>query len=185
MNINVRLNAKSIESAIKKIEAYQKRIDRLIPNFLTACAEKVRDLANANISAYEYDTEIIAEITSLASWVIETTQDGVVTLRNTSEKATYIEFGVGQIGEGTHTEAQKAGYQYDINSHGAKGWGFYVGEGESLDLRQPYYNETYKGDKFWVWTKGEPATMFAFNALMEFREKELYKGIWNDLVKDL
>lgn len=184
MKIKVQLNAKSIDKAIKKIEAYQKRIENLKPDFLKACAEKVSELANNNISEYEYDAPIIAEIKSGWRTKKGDTENSII-LYNESEKATYIEFGVGQVGAGTHSKADKAGYQYDIHAHGTKGWGFYVDEGDSLDLRQPYYFDFYKGDKFWIWTKGEPATMFLFNAFMDFVDRELYKDIWNKLVKDL
>lgn len=192
MKIKVQLNAKSIDKAIKKIEAYQKRIENLKPDFLKACAEKVAELANNNISEYEYDAPIIAEIKSGWRTKKGDTENSII-LYNESEKATYIEFGVGQVGAGTHSEADEAGYEYDINAHGDKGWRFPIGEDDNLDLREPYYTQAfqtrksgkYGGAYFVIKTKGEPATMFLFNAFMDFKDRELYKDIWNKLVKDL
>lgn len=178
MKITVGLSPKSIDKAIKQIEWYRKHFVRLIPKMLSRFADRVAELANEKIEGFDYDAETIAGIKS--GWVKEDSEGGLlVTLSNTYEKAVYIEFGVGQVGaEKSHENAEKAGYQYDINSHGNKGWEFYIGD-EPLDLQRGYYYDIYKPNqnKFLIWTKGSPSTMFLFQAAMDFVDKKEFVPI--------
>lgn len=180
MKITVGLSTKSIDKAIKQVEWYRKHFVRLIPKMMSRFADRVAELANEKIGIYDdqYDSEIIEGIKG--GWVKEESEGGLlVTLSNTYNKAVYIEFGVGQVGaEQSHENAGKAGYQYDKNSHGDKGWGFYIGD-EPLDLQRGYYYDFYKynQNKFWIWTKGSPSTMFLYHAAMDFVDKEEFVPI--------
>lgn len=182
--IKVGYSEKSIDEAIKQLRKYQKKIENFIPDFLEACANKVIELANQNIEKYEFDSEIISGIQS--GWTKKKGENTLL-LENTNNKAVYIEFGVGQVGaQSSHDDAEKAGYRYDINNHGSEGWGFYLNEGEAVDILGGLYQaEIVGGNRLHIYTKGSPATMFAFNALMDFKDNEMYVDIAKQLLKGL
>ena len=50
---------------------------------------------------------------------------------NTSEEATYAEFGTGVIGKGSPYPNNALGWQYDVNEHGERGWR-YIGQSGTL-----------------------------------------------------
>lgn len=191
MKIHVGYTEKAIDKAIKQVEEYRKRFQELIPNFLHKCGEKIIELANEKIAAYDFDGEIINEIQS--GWYIQpvsnTKKGASVTIRNRSEKATYIEFGVGQVGATqSHEIADKVHYGYDIQEHGNNGWYFYVNPNEGIDILNGLYQAEDLGgkrDRLRVHTKGSPATMFAFNAVQDFMDNKMYEPIWKELIKGL
>ena len=183
INIDL-LDLRTLDKALKQIEQYQKRLRELIPEFLKACAETVRDMANNIISGLPYESDIISGLQN--SWKTETTDDGqVVTLINNYDKAVYIEFGTGLVGKTKqHKEADEAGYQYDVNGHGAKGWRFIHSGDEPLDVPDRYYSDTksinHTGMWFSVHTTGAPATMFLYQAATEFAERKVYERVWKE-----
>lgn len=192
MQVNIDLlDLRTVDKAIKQIEQYQKRIQtELIPEFLKRCAETVRDMANNIISGLPYESEIISGLQN--SWKTETTDDGkVVTLINEYDKAVYIEFGTGIVGSNdAHEMASESGYKYDVKNHGQKGWRFtrHVDDGEPLDLPNGSYTIKtlgHTGMWFDIRTQGAPATMFLYNAAMNFLEDKVYERIWQRMAKDL
>ena len=73
-----------------------------------------------------------------------------VGIKNMQEKWTYHEYGTGIVGsQNPHVaEAlQQAGWKYDVNNHGEKGWIYPVENGE------------------YRWTKGQPASKEFWKAL--------------------
>lgn len=73
-------------------------------------------------------------------------------IKNDELKAMFREYGTGIVGsQNPHVaEAlQKAGWKYDVNQHGEKGW---------------YYP---KGDGTFGWTKGQPANKKFYEALQK------------------
>lgn len=178
MKITVGLSPKSIDKAIKQVEWYRKHFVRLIPKMLSRFADRVAELANEKIEGFDYDAETIAGIKS--GWVKEDSEGGLlVTLSNTYEKAVYIEFGVGQVGEQSpHKSAEEAGYDYDRNAHGNKGWAFQSKEGSPVDLQRKDYKVFYKNNsEFWIRTRGSGSTMFLYNAAMDFVDKKEFVPI--------
>lgn len=79
----------------------------------------------------------------------------VAGIENKESKWTYKEYGTGIVGsQNPHVaEAlQQAGWKYDVNNHGEKGWIYPVGNGE------------------YRWTKGQPATKKFYQALNKAEE---------------
>ena len=189
--IEVGLSKSSIEKAIKDIEQYQKKINDLIPTFFEKCADAISNLANRRLSSTRFEEGIIADIES--SWKFD--KENLI-LENTSNKAVYVEFGVGQVGgEEGHPAAQEAGYQYNIPSNykrwdtrtGQTVWWFSAPIG-SVDIidDDKYRLDSFRGGKgVVIKTAGQPATMFLFNAVQDFIDSEKYKEIWKELIKGL
>lgn len=81
-------------------------------------------------------------------------------IKNENSKWAYKEYGTGIVGsQNPHVaEAlQQAGWKYDVNNHGEKGWVYPVGNGE------------------YRWTKGQPASKEFWKALE--RAEELFPDI--------
>lgn len=75
-------------------------------------------------------------------------------IQNKQSKWAYKEYGTGIVGsQNPHVaEAlQQAGWKYDINSHGEKGW-------------------VYPTENGYKWTKGQPASKEFWNALIKAEE---------------
>lgn len=186
MKINIGYSTKSIDKALKKIEEYRKQIVNFIPNFFQACADKIIELANNNLDNTDYYADVKEEIKS--HWQPIRKEKNSYILENTSEKSVYVEFGVGMVGEvSPHKNAEEAGYEYDVNAHGNKGWSFIVWYDDMIDLPKGSYKFGYnkKNDYFIVRTKGAPSTMFVYQALQDFIDGEMYVDIAKQLLKGL
>lgn len=184
--IEVGLSKSSIEKAIKEIEQYQKNVLSAISEILERSADKIISLANERIAAYDFDQEIITGIQS--GWEKEKGKDGLsLILKNTNDKAVFLEFGVGQVGQAnSHEQAEAAGYEYDKNAHGNEGWNFYVGADEGVDIVGGLYEAQLLGNnRFRIYTKGSPATMYLFNAAMDFCDKGMIEPIAKQVIKEL
>lgn len=185
VNINL-LDLRTVDKAIKQIEQYQKRMQtELIPEFLKRCAEALIEIANKNIAGLPYESDIISGLQN--SWKTETSDDGkVVTLINEYDKAVYIEFGTGIVGKTqSHKEAEEAGYQYDVNGHGEKGWRFIHLVDEPIDLPESSYSGKaidHTGMWFNIHTTGAPASMFLYQAATNFIEYKVYKRVWKEFI---
>ena len=104
-------------------------------------------------------------------------KNGVATLINEYQKAVYVEFGTGIVGEeNPHKMASSAGYEYNVDSpyKDEQGrWTFYA-DLEELDLPIKgddraditYFNEPNRNStRMLIRTSGAPATMFVFTAV--------------------
>lgn len=196
MKINIDYDKKSIDNAIKQIEEYQKRLQNIIPSFLRLCAQRVQEIAAERLSAIGIGTNIETEI--LLNWHIDDSDKNRVILENTSDKATYVEFGVGEIGAGSpHDLAEEQGYKYNIpskykwtNSKGQAHWYISFHSTADIDLPKQYYErlttEEYANrSRIYIRTQGQPATMFLFNAMIDFIDKEEFVPIIGKLLKGL
>lgn len=184
------LDLRTVDKAIKQIEEYQKRVQNLIPDFLKACVEAVRDKANNYIGNFGYDSETVSAIQN--GW--KPIEKGNPTiLENAYDKAVYIEFGTGIVGSNeAHEMASESGYAYDVNAHGEKGWSFVVSSDEyadGVDLPEKYYKKgktDHTGMWFSIRTKGAPATMFLYQSAMDlFQVDKGHERIWKELTKRL
>lgn len=183
ININL-LDLRTLDKALKQIEQYQKRLRELIPDFLKACAETVRDMANNIVDTLGYDEIIKSGIKN--GWLpIE--KGETVVLENAYDKAVYIEFGTGLMGSAhAHDEARESGYEYDVKKHGMKGWNFVYDANEGLDVLnvdENNFTRLTKGKKAGmviVHTVGAPASMFLYQAATEFAERKVYERVWKE-----
>ena len=197
MKINIGYSTKSIDEALKQIEEYQKRLNNLIPSFLRNCAQKVQDIASEKLRLVGLGANIEAEI--LANWHIDDSDKTRVILENTSQKASYVEFGVGQVGaENPHPVSGEQAYQYNMSSphkwnnpySGETQWYISFHSMEDIDLAETYY-EPLTEPKYvnrrhkYIRTSGQSATMFLFNAMQDFIDEEMYVDIAKQLLKGI
>ena len=180
--MQVRLNGKSIQSAIKRLETAKKQLqDKMLDEFYKECYNYFISQANFHLLTSGIGDLVIAEIQS--SWHYEKTANGA-TFTNDAEKAVYVEFGVGIVGqENQHPNADMAGYQYNKPSESKLvdgSWVFKSYEDE-LDIPQ----NAIVGRDFLssgitrILTRGTKGTWYAFNALEDLRLE--YKNIWQKI----
>ena len=124
-------------------------------------------------------------------WIIVREPNRTI-FRNTHPQAHFVEFGVGFVGENSsHRNASTANYKYNVPSpykyagqyHTENTWRFYVDDEGEIDLQKGTFEpwETSFGD-YKIITEGSPATMYAFNALMELKAE--YKKIWQQIKQE-
>lgn len=196
MKIKVGLTEKSIDAAIKKVEEYQKKFQNFIPMVLRKSAEKVQEMASERLSAVGIGSLIEAQI--LANWEIDDKEKNRVILKNNSQKATYVEFGVGEVGAGAqHEKASELGYQYDMpskykwtNKNGQTHWYISFHSADEIDLPPEYYEQLTmdkyaRRSRMYIRTQGQPSTMFLFQAAMDFCDMRLIEPIAKKVIEEL
>lgn len=192
MKIEVNIsNPKSIRNAIDALKrAKVTLVDKVVEEMVFECCRAIQTRANANIAVADLGENVKNDIQK--GWRIWKTRRGY-TLSNEAEKAVYVEFGVGIVGEGKpHPDAITAGYEYDMpsDSKGVDGsWAFFTNK-EDLDLpvsaldAHNWYRqtETDKRNRLLIFTRGTPATMFLHNAILDFVESSEPKSIWDGIL---
>lgn len=181
MKKNIKLSTKSIQETIKYLKSLKNDIVNLIvPEYLKNCCIIIREMANAKLSAQDIGSGVISDIQT--SWDIQKVSNYKFKLVNTSDKAVYIEFGVGVIGsENSHPNAENTGYEYNIPS-GKKlsdnSWIFKLDNKNQLDIStNNIINETSNT----IRTKGQPATLFVYQSVMDFITTNKYKTLWEQV----
>lgn len=191
--IEIGYTKQSIDKAIKELREYQKRVELIVPTFLHKCSERIIEIANAELEEKAADFGLHSDIVSAIKkgWRIgevkSTAESATITIRNEYEKAAYIEFGVGMVGkENSHEQAQELGYGYDLNKLHKKGWSFKLLDTE-LDIGDKFITRewTTSHDHRIIYTKGQPAAMFAHNAVFTFKENEEFLPIIEEIIKGL
>lgn len=185
MKIKIDITSKkSVENAIKKLNDHKKQIeDKIIPEFLKECAIWLIDKANEYIDKTEIGFEVKADIRN--SWEYHVSKTSVI-VRNTADKAVYVEFGTGAVGkENPHEMAKKNKYQYDTKteSKDEQGyWSFYSPK-EMLDIPMSAVSSSVESKYgFIVTTRGAKGVSYAFNALMDFKDYGL-TNVWEKIRK--
>ncbi|MBR5272758.1 MAG: hypothetical protein IKU25_05120 [Clostridia bacterium] len=178
--INVALNQKSIDDAIKELKKAQDQLKgQMLKEFIDRCCKWIVERANhyLDIGASKSGGNVIADIKN--HWVIEqsTLSQNIFTIKNTSDKAVYVEFGVGIVGqESPHKMSGEVGYQYNIPTkykyagkhHDENTWRFVVSNKDDVDLLEGNYEEWPKKDgTIKIITRGSPSVMYAYNAVVD------------------
>jgi hypothetical protein len=196
MKINISLDKKSIENAIKQIKAVQKKVQTDLPRvYLQKCVESIKAIANRNIDMTDIGIEVKIAIKN--GWGITPVVGNRITLSNSAEfesgknLAVFVEFGVGMVGqEQSHTLASQANYEYNVISDAKDQngkWFYTLREGESrMNIESRYY-QADEDNRFGLGfvTKGSPATMFLYKAWKEFETSGLYKTLWEEAKKEV
>lgn len=166
--INVELNYKSIDEAIKEIEKYErdtlKKIELFQKKLADAIAEEAQILFNNSIV-----DDVINGSPRRPNVTVEASTDGTVVIANGAD-AVWVEFGTGvshNTSAGTSPHPKGAELGFTIGSFG-KGmgkrevWGFPDGNG-GITL-----------------TRGTPATMPMYNAMMSVVKKAetIAREVW-------
>ena len=180
--ININFDKKSIQNAIKQVEQIKKKMNTEVPTaFLRRCLNWVQVRANEYLSSFNIDPKTTNDIKS--KWETDIT-GSIGKLTNTSDKAVFIEFGVGRIGDvASHPNANSAGYEYNkpsANKDGYGKWRFKLDDQYGIDLVAGYYSQ--KGDT--ITTAGSPATLYLYNAMMDLISSGVYKQFWQQALKE-
>lgn len=197
MKITIGLDTKSINRAKKQIEKVKKLYsEQMIPDLLKSCAKWLINRANERYLAVA-DIGDNVKTAIMGSWkIIE--EDNTVTILNTSDKAVFVEFGVGIVGqESPHKNASKADYKYNMPSPAKDDngtWHFYTNI-EDLDLPRSalvddyhiFRPETRKDgsvyrNRIYVETRGTQGVMYAYNALVDLRNYGVNE-VWKEIKK--
>lgn len=184
------LNPKSIKAAQQKLQNIQKKIQTsMLQDILKESVEWIKQRANYYVQMTDLGENVIKGIQ--ASWETETIGSTQIILKNTFEKAVYVEFGVGVVGQqNPHENAATAGYQYNIGDKIDENgrWRFYTNRAD-LDLPQSaIYSTTLGKDKrqrMSIYTAGTKGTMYAYNAVVDLKEyglkevaEKIYEKYW-------
>ena len=182
MKIKVGLNKQSVKTAINALKTAKKQLQgEMLNEFYKECYNYFVSRANYHLLSSDIGELVIAEIQS--SWIFERTVNGAK-FTNNAEKAVYVEFGVGIVGQGNkHPNADETFYLYNVPSypksyHGNTGaWSFNTTE-EELDIPQSAIDYQLPNDEggIWVKTYGTKGVWYAFNALEDLRIE--YPKIW-------
>ncbi len=166
------------ELGTKSLGAATKEIDRLIGGwksvtevFLMSVFNRFKELANGNLDGFPtpYNTEI------KESWTCEIDhKTGVMRVEclDPHGKSAALEFGVGIVAKSSpHANAAQAGYEYNKASGRKDSTGAWIftarmNQLDMWDAASYFLLDKGKG-RYAVFTRGEPATMFAYNALMD------------------
>lgn len=180
--IKINFDKKSIQNAIKQVNAVKKKLSgEVVETFLTKCLEWVKTRANEYLEQVDIGGNIIADIET--KWDIDI-KGNIGTLTNTSNKAVFVEFGVGMVGQfDPHPNANESNYQYNVASSykSSKGsWQFKVDDENSIDLVADYYDID---NNQWVTTQGSPANLYLYNSLMDLISEMAYKTLWQESLK--
>ena len=149
MKINIELNRKSIEQAKKQLMYVKKILPQMQKEFLEYVAIWLINRANFYVNNADIGELVKLEITN--GWEYDFTESGIL-IKNTTDKAVFVEFGVGVVGQSqAHPNATAEGYEYNMDSQSKSidgSWTFFTNS-EELDLPQDALlaHNWYKGNR--------------------------------------
>lgn len=181
MKIPVHLSRTSINKAKQQLQQVIKQLEKqMLDELLLECCHRIIQLANERIDQSTIGSAVKAAIKS--GWETPVIQGNRAVLRNTDDKAVFVEFGVGIVGsEQDHALAEVNHYQYNIGKQIAPdgSWGFFTENEENIDIQKQYIDRIDDNGMF-VITHGSPAVMYAYNALIDLKEKYIHE-IWQKI----
>ena len=188
--INISLDLKSLKKAIREVESIKKKMDTTIPSaFITKCLQWIMERANQYLLGIPMDGEVISDIQS--QWNIENVSPNIKRLVNYSDKAVFVEFGVGKVGQNNaHPQADSEGYEYNKPSDYKKQDGRWIFDAQhkqyAIDLNEGYYVMFggTSGNRAKVMTEGSPANLYLYNAGMDLLSSGVYKSLWEQTLKE-
>ncbi len=178
--IVVRMNKKSVDEAVFKLKVLRKFYPKMQYEFMQFVCEWIIERANFYIEMADLGSLVKSDIQN--SWDYDIFPDYSAKITNNAQKAVFVEFGVGIVGQGQpHPNANKEGYEYnkiDENSPKTKiedgTWYFWTNSNE-LDLplsaltdirgHDDYRGE--RGKRLVVGTQGAKGVMYAYNAIVD------------------
>lgn len=185
MKIEIALNKQSIKNAIKQLTAIKKTVPTMQQEFLMEVAHWLTDRANDYITNSDLGSLVKDQIRS--SWSYEPTANGVKVI-NRAEKAVYVEFGVGVVGQSqAHPNATAEGYEYNMShtytdkngvvrsTKDENGmWYFWTNSNEldiplsAIEDRKGFDDFRGKqGKRLVVGTRGAKGVWYAYNAIVD------------------
>lgn len=188
--INLWLNLKSIRSARAEFENLKRQIQSMVDELLYKSCVWIRNKANENLKISGLNSGFITEIEQ--GWQpITKLIDGSFLLSNHG-RGYAVEFGIGIKGQGTYNGDVPPNYEYNVktrykNSDGS--WIFRVEDISTLDIKQENVlprkstGELIYEEGRTIRTEGQPAVMFLFNAILDFKTQNIAKKIWEEVKK--
>ena len=175
ININ---NLQSIKNAQKQLLEAKKTLQEIMNNFLEDVALEIIKLANQGVDRSDIGEEVKIDIKG--GWDIQKTKTGL-RVYNKTQQAVFVEFGVGFEGSiKKHPQADSEGYQYNVGSKinpKTNIWIFNVKSDAEIDISQDYIINRGKTS---VSTRGQPALLFAYNALVDIKTSNKLEQLWNE-----
>ena len=193
--ITIQLNTKSINDARKYLLNLKKQIPKMQQEFLMAVAHWVTARANTYINLSDIGSLVKDQIKG--GWEYEQTPNGVKII-NRTEKAVFVEFGVGVVGQSeSHPNASAEGYEYNMESpyKTADGtWYFWTNSNEldlplsaMEDIRGYDDHRGEKGKRIIFGTRGAKGVWYAYNAIVDAKAELAKSGggeigkMWEDI----
>ena len=171
MKINIELNQKSIEQAKKQLLYVKKILPQMQKDFLEDVAMWLIERANMYLNNSDIGENVKIDIRN--GWGYNFTPTGLQ-ITNSTEKAVFVEFGVGIVGQGNaHPQASAEGYEYNVKSpyKDKSGSGTWVFKStlENLDLPQQNVDFAYNssGTDYAIVTRGSKGVWYAYNAIVD------------------
>lgn len=186
MKIKVELNTQSIQNAINALTTARKQLQgKMLDDFLKAVREQIISLANNRIALTDIGYNVKQSIINgwqPIQYIGKTSKWLGIKLVNSAEKAVYVEFGVGIRGQqDPHTNAGMAGYRYNMPSDyklSDGSWIFKIDDNADLDISlKSVDNRT----EHTIRTKGQVGYMYLYNAIVDFKDRNLAQKIWSDI----
>lgn len=176
MKINVSLNQKSIKDAISALRYVKKTIPILLDDFLEEVAKWLIARANEHLEVADIGENVKLEIKN--SWKYERTATGML-ITNNADQAAFVEFGVGLVGQQhQHFNAsQNPDYNYNTGSKIREDgtWIFNPESDDDIDIQAKYI---LRRGETTVTTRGQPAVMYAYDAIVDIKSGDTLKRIW-------
>lgn len=154
------LSPKGVQQLTNNLKRYYKEIINCREYILKALTDRALELVKENIRNTTKGTGELE--TSIKSEIISKEMARVYT---DIFYAQFVEYGTGIVGKKKpHAKSGDAGWTYDKNEHGEKGWVYKDNSGQ------------------FFWTAGEEAHSFMYNALMQLKEE--YNTIARNVLKE-
>lgn len=171
----------SIDDAIKELEQMQDELEKKIyPKIREKFCVWITNRADYYLDLYSgfLGANVINDIKSKWSYDPSDFSTEKIIIRNTSEKAVFVEFGVGKTGANSpHLLAAQSGYQYNlpsIHKHAGKHhldpstFRFLINDTDDLDLLSGNYEAWQKASgELKIITTGSPSIMYAYKAIVD------------------
>ena len=174
-SIKIKLSTSSISKAITELQALKVQLSSTNMLLESACY-RIIELANLRVDSIDGLSQEIKDGIKIG-WARPAISGNFAIITNTNDKAVYIEFGVGIVGEQvSHPNASMTGYEYDVDSpykkntkFGDRTWFFGVGPDEAIDIRQKNILATiYARQGKTIATRGNEPGLYLFNAMLDF-----------------
>lgn len=160
-NIEIRLDPKSVEAAIKELNAYKKYLEARVEALLQRLTSEGVTIARAKVIQFgiKYDNQLTASINGLVTGNV-----GVIKVDD--EHAVFFEFGTGPVGA-KNPHPMSTGYK-------SSGW-FTKADGKPMDSLYGWFPLGDDGDTYF-YTEGQPAKPFMYQTALELRRDLLLKA---------
>jgi hypothetical protein len=173
MKLTVRLNQKSIQSALNVLKNYK----NVYKDFLEDVVLWIIELANGYLDASSIGENVKIDIRN--GWEYEVTEKNAK-IWNSADQAVFVEFGVGGRGYyNRHPKAGEEGYEYNIptihkyateHHPDPDTWRYIVPDIGDVDLQGGDFEAWQMASGSWkIITTGSPAVMYAYNAIVTAR----------------